>query len=334
MRYFEKQPESEHLLIFNQWIAENKEKIQEWIANDTKTGNHLWDELGKTFSVERETGIDPQVLRNALETVLFEEQNGLCCYCGNSIERIKNEEKGIWEYHHRAIEHFEPKNKFKNKTFDYENLLLCCKESQKLSSYEVGRTIKGVLIQGFEDVANLTNLPQSIIKEYPKNSDFRERHLVEGDKIYVPNPPHCDDEKSKFDSKTEHTIIINPSKDKELIEKLTFDENGNIDYVDSDTYKDETIENTFNVLALQCKSLIERRQQKWVNAYINYNDAILPYWIEEVIAIDDETEVKAIIASNVNKLIDGKSQPNGEGLLEPFYFVEVAFLKSLFNAQL
>lgn len=338
MRYFKKQLSPEHILIFNQWKDENNDKIQEWIANTGKTGDNLWGELGKTFSVERDTEINPKTLRNLLETALYEEQNGLCCYCGNSITRIKNEELNIWEYRHRAIEHFEPKNRpeFKEKTFHYSNLMLCCKESQRLKAYEVGRTTNGKVIQSFEDVAVLTNLPVSTIREHPKNKTLMERGLPNDDTIYVPNPPHCDDEKSKFDNKLLHTVIINPSKDEERINRLIFSENGEIDYLDSETSKDEVIDNTFHVLALNCKTLTERRQEKWLNAYINYNDVILPYWITEVaeIGVEEENQAKAIITDNINKLIVGKSVPNDELLLEPFYFVEVAFLKNLFNAHL
>ena len=151
----------------------------------------------------------------------------------------------------------------------------------------------------------------------------------------MPNPPHCDDAKSEFDSKREHTKIINPSKDKEQIEKLLFYANGRIDYLERETVENTLIENTFKALSLNCTTLVERRQDKWLNSYINYNDVILPYWIEEIteIGFEDELTAKNIIANNVNKLIEGKALPNSENLLEPFYFVEIAFLKSLFNAN-
>lgn len=336
MRYFEKQLDSAQLTIFNQWKAENSEKIQEWMGNGDKTGDNLWGELGKTFGEEKETEIEPKILKNALEKALFEEQSGLCCYCGNAIERNKDRETGNWVYRHKAIEHFEPKNKFKAKTFDTENLMLCCKESQKLKFYEVGRINDGVLIRGFENVAILTGLSISTIKAYDKNSEISQRSLRNGDKIYVPNPPHCDDEKSKYDSQTAHTTIINPTKDRELIEKLIFLENGRIDYVNRETETDKVIENTFKVLKLNCDTLIERRQEKWLNAYINYNDVILPYWIEGIgeMGLEDETAAKSILTNNVNKLIEGKAIPSEDGLLEPFYFVEIAFLQSLSNAKL
>lgn len=324
MRYFEKKPTEQQLALFQEWKDENQEAIIAWIANPEKTGDMLWAELGKTFGIERATLIDAKIVRNQLETTLFDEQNGLCCYCGNSIERKRNESENIWEYLYRAIEHFEAKNKiqFKAKTFDYENLLLCCKESQRLTIFEVGRTYKGSIIGTFDDVARYTDLPISTLKEHPKNAEIIKRHLKRADKIQVPNPPHCDDAKSAFDSNPEHTSIINPSTDKKLIEKLIFLSNGEISYLNRTTTKEDIIENTFSVLALNCKTLVERRQEKWLNSFITYNT-------EEGIlfGIEDRDTLFEII----NKLIEGKSQPNNEGVLEAFYFVEIAYLQSLFN---
>ena len=324
MRYFDKQA-ADSLLIFNEWKTENEEIIQEWIENPEKTGDNLWEELGKTFSVEKETDIDPSVVRHDLETTLFEEQHGLCCYCGNAIERIRDAKNESWIYRHRAIEHFEPKNRFKNKTFDYNNLMLCCKESQRLTIFEVGRAYKGTRIQNFEDVAKYVNLPQSVIKAHPKNSDISKRQLRNDDKIYVPNPPHCDDEKSKFDNQEAHIALVNPSQDVELIEKLTFLEDGTIGYRDSETLKEEVIEHTFTVLGLNCTTLKERRKEKWLNTYVNYYGET-----GMLLGIQDKETLNNIL----EKLIEGKVQPDEDSLLEPFYFVEIAFLKSLFNAHL
>ena len=171
-------------------------------------------------------------------------------------------------------------------------------------------------------VAAYLKLPVSVIKENPKNATILKRPLIKGDKIYVPNPPHCDDAKSAFDAKKEHTIIINPSEDKALIEKLIFKDNGEISYQNRETVKNDIIENTFTVLGLNCSTLVERRQEKWLDSYINYRG-------EDGILIDIED--RDTLLSIINKLIEGKSQPNDEGLLEAFYFVEIALLKSFLN---
>jgi hypothetical protein len=35
----------------------------------------------------------------------------------------------------------------------------------------------------------------------------------------------------------------------------------------------------------------------------------------------------------LQKLIKGKAEPDEEGLLEPFYFVEIAYLQNQFNGK-
>ena len=338
MRYFEKKLATEQLPIFFQWHNENKEAIHTWINNAEKTGDNLWEQLGKTFGIVKTTEIDPKMLRNELETALFNKQNGLCCYCGNAIERTKNQEQVIWVYVHRAIEHFYEKNRteFKKMTFDIANLMLCCKESQRLTSFEFGKIYENKVIQNFRDVAILVNLPESVLKSYDKNEAISKRLLKKGDSIYVPNPTHCDDEKSKFDSKKEHFIIINPSVDNDLIKKLIFQENGKIGYAGREVSKNEIIENTFKVLALNCSTLVEKRQEKWTDSYVNYTEKVLPILTNESIEIglSSDEDIENFISANVSKLIEGKGNPNDEGLLESFYFVEIAFLKSLFNGKL
>jgi uncharacterized protein (TIGR02646 family) len=287
--------------------------------------------LGKTFGTERETDIGAEAVRDGLETALFEEQHGLCCYCGNAIERNWNAAKSAWTYRHKAIEHFEAKNKHKEKTFDYDNLLLCCKESQKLRYYEYGRVVNEIRIQGFDEVAQLSGLPVSTIRDYDKNRNIGKPKWMGGDKIYVPNPPHCDDEKSKYDSKPEECPIIHPAKDKTLIEKLIFTADGHIDYRHRETDLEPVIEKTFEVLALNCRTLVDRRREKWNNAKINYTEHLLPNWLREMDDLADQDDPRSLLTDNIRRLMEGKAKPNGEGLLEPFCFVEIAFLESLFN---
>lgn len=334
MRYIQKQINSDLLTLFEQWKTENQAAIDAWVSDASKTGDHLWEELGKTFGEARQTNIDPKTLRNLLETALFNEQGGLCCYCGNIIERSKAIQNNIWDYKYRTIEHFEPKSKYKEKTFDYENLMLSCKESQKLSIYEVGKTYQGVLIKNFCDVSKITQIPISTLKSYPKNKALNHDKLSKGDKIQVPNPPHCDDEKSKYDNKNNAITIIKPTKDEQLIEQLTFLDNGTISYANRENEQNEVIENTIKVLALNCATLVERRQEKWLNCYINYNDFIFRHWLDDFAAMteNDESSI-SVLKDSINKLIAGKAMPDETGQLEAFYFVEVAFLKSLFNAR-
>lgn len=249
MRYYSKKTREQQPRLFHRWKEENRMAIEEWRQNDQKTAAAMWDQLGKTFSEERDTDIDPLEFKRQLQTAFFEEQHGLCCYCGDKIERNFNEIIGFWQYSDCSIEHFLAKAQRKDQVFEYDNLLLCCKESRKIAQYEVGRvTQDGFRIIDFQSVALRTGLPESKLKSYDKNRALLNRPLQMGDRIYVPRPPHCDDNKSIFDARPEGRTIINPTQDQELINMLLFLPNGSIDYVGRQENRNEVIENTLETV--------------------------------------------------------------------------------------
>lgn len=211
--------------------------------------------------------------------------------------------------------------------------MLCCKESQRLIPYEVGKIQSGQLIENFGDVAKIIAISVEKIRNHPHNKLILNKKLSKGDKIYYPNPPHCDDAKSKFDKNKVQTVIINPAKNEDLVQKLQFSDNGMIE----NPYKNAVINDTFKVLALNCATLLERRMEKWLYAYINCHDENVGYWgtwMEEFTQMEASDEmIKSLITNRLHKLIIGKSTPDENGLLESFYFVEVAFLQSLFNGK-
>ncbi len=335
MRYIEKRAAP---TLFDDWKKENEIALQKWIENNDKTGDDLWMQLGQTFGVERITHFNAKEIRHQLEKTLYQEQVGLCCYCGNEIKRQWDTKSNCWIYLHRAIEHFNPKNKFKNATFDYQNLLFSCKESQSLRCYEIGKKYNGILVKGFETVAELTSLSITLIKSYEKNAIIAESILKTGDKIFVPNPAHCDDEKSKYDAKINQERIINPTniEEKKRIEALLFSENGSITYNEQNLNDEDKkiIDNTFKVLGLNCTTLVDRRKEKWYFATRVLND-ILEEWYEEFEQqeIYDERKQKEIMSKKIQKLIQEKAKPNVEGVIEPFYFVEIAYLRTLFPKE-
>ena len=76
-------------------------------------------------------------------------------------------------------------------------------------------------------------------------------------------------------------------------------------------------------MALNCDTLKSRREQKYLDAYVIYfdeNQGLL-------VGIAEQDEIKSIL----QKIIEGKQTPDENGLLEPFFFVEIAFLQSLQN---
>lgn len=338
MRYFKKDGAPP---IYQQWLNENQTVIESWVQNPNKTGDHLWSELGKTFGVVRETDIDPKQFKKTLEYALFKEQNGLCCYCGNKltetwsdVQKVEMEadeplnENKITPFIPYSIEHFESENHFKEKTFDYENLMLCCKESSRVKAYIVGKSYKKQQIENFEDVAKLVGVPLEKVVNFDKNKSISNKILKVGDVIYYPNPPHCDDSKSYFDAQKVQTTIINPSKNEDLVEKLQFLDTGIIE----NPYKYPILDHTFKVLELNCDTLVERRMERWVNAHVYCHDAkigFLSAWMKEFAQIGADNEIiKTLVVNRLQKMIQEKAKPDKDGLLNQFYFVEIAFLKS------
>lgn len=319
MRYFKKKTYEDQPILWANWLIQNKDSISAWVLAKDKKGGQLWEELGKTFGKEVNQPIpSASSIKESLTTSLFEEQNGLCCYCGDIIKRTFNDD--IWHYQYCSIEHFKPKHLFKELTFEYDNLMLCCKAS-RLSFYEVAKTPRENPIRNVADVAQLCQLDEERILSYQKNKQLKNSEIKPGHKIYFPNPPHCDDSKSEHDRKKKQIEIINPAKDKDLIERLIFKSSGLIDYLKTNPNDDELINNTVNkVLELNCEILVEKRKLVWKQAQIILNDLIISSAEEDLI-------------NKVQLLILNKSKPNDEGLLDSFFFVEIAFYKLSFNAK-
>jgi hypothetical protein len=316
MRYFKKKQQVDRPQAWEKWLSENQYSISDWVVAVDKKGSHLWDELGKSFGKEISLNTDnPSSIREALVNALFEEQNGICCYCGDSIKRTFKEKS--WNYEYCSIEHFKPKHLSKELTFEYENLMLCCKAS-KLNYYEVTKTPRERPVNNIADVAFLRQLSEERIISYQKNKKLKDLELKPGDKIYFPNPPHCDDAKSEYDRKTEQISIINPTKDKHLINKLIFKQNGYIEFEETDHSLDDMIHNTINVLALNCDTLVDKRKRVW-------NEA------RQILDIIIQNTPEEILNEKLSKLILDKISPDKDGILEAFFFVEVAYYKLLFN---
>lgn len=319
MRYYKKLEEDQPQ-VFLDWKNENIEAINEWIGDNSKKASTIWDELGQTFNVERYTDINSIAVRNSLLNSLYSEQHGLCCYCGNTIKR-ELDDNGDWIYKEYAIEHFKAKNRNRTLLFDYHNLMLCCKESSKCVKFDFGRNG----INSFEDVAVLTSIDVEIIKNFKSNRGLARKEQLElRDIIKIPNPEHCDDSKSKFDSQETETIIINPTADDDIpkINKLTYLNDGEMICKNTTDAEKVIINNSIEVLSLNCDTLKDNRKKKYKAALDNFNVIIE--------TLNDDAE---IIRFSLNKLIDGKSTPDEDGLLEPFYFVEIDFLKSILKTD-
>lgn len=239
---------------FKAWRVHYQADITAWCNDSKKKASVLWDNLGQTFGHQVDEPIPSQAIKADLESALCKEQHGLCCYCGEKLEDGK-----------QSIEHFLPKNKNKHLTFDYTNLMLCCKP-HSFTSYVVGEQYDQTIIKienAWEDVAALTSVDVEWIKGDKRNKELiGKTALKKGDKIYVPNPPHCDSSKSKNDSKAVPDTIINPTQDSANIALFRFGDKGEIKYPASSKLHEDTV----NVLNLNCEKLKQARRKAWENA--------------------------------------------------------------------
>ena len=106
MRYINKndnEPEA-----FKQWKIQMADVLEKLYRNKKVASQRIWrllDRQNRLFNKKK------------LRAHLIEEQGHLCCYCGRRVSLRSN---------HTVIDHLLPKSKYKEKTYDYANLLLSC----------------------------------------------------------------------------------------------------------------------------------------------------------------------------------------------------------------
>jgi hypothetical protein len=322
-----KKPTDARPEIYRDWLAENQTEIVQ-VNSDRRSPHALWELLGKTLA-ERETTIDPVLLRYELQLALYEEQHGICCYCGDRLRREWDANKKQWVFENQSIEHFLAKNQHKELVFEYDNLMLCCKNSIGFSKIRVSDKYNKIVVKGWDEVASLSEIPFEKIIDYRPNRHLKAKNeLKSGDVIHIPNPTHCDDEKSKHDAKPNLTII-NPTKDGHLIEKLTHDAEGNIGMTNANEAEIKIIEKTFEVLGLVFEKLTEKRKGIWGKTDKGEFEKKYAESFEAINTANVPNEKRKAV---VRKLIDKVLEPDdSDGLLAPFCFVEHARLKHEFS---
>lgn len=312
---------------YQDWLAENQTEIER-LSADLRSPKALWELLGKPLTV-RETQIDPLLVRYDLQCSLYEEQGGICCYCGDRLRRDWDEDKQKWRFVYQSIEHFKGKSQHKDLIFDYKNLMLCCKNSTSFSRFRVGDTYGTISVKGWEDVAHISGIPAEKIRDYRSNQHLKRKMSLEnGDLIHIPNPTHCDDEKSKFDS-APGLEIINPVSDEGLIGKLVHSSDGSIG-VSEATEQEETIaQKTIQVLALEIDKLKEKRRVVWGGANRAFEEKYADSF-ELINGIESNERRREIVSALIEEIL---TPDDSDGLLSPFCFVEYASLKAQFGAQ-
>ena len=154
---------------YQDWLSENQNAIAS-LHTDLRSARTLWELLGKTLT-ERETDIDPLNVRYQLQYSLYEEQGGICCYCGDRLRRDWNVNTQKWEFFKQSIEHFKGKSQHKRLMFNYENLMLCCKNSTGFSKIKIGGIFGGIEVRNWDDATRISEIPLEKIIDYPSNRD-------------------------------------------------------------------------------------------------------------------------------------------------------------------
>lgn len=283
--------------LFAQWCKRYQTDINAWCEDSQKTGGDLWNQLGQTFGHQVNNPESSDDIRADLQKALGAEQHGFCCYCGIKLE--DNEQ---------SIEHFLPKGKNKHLTFEYTNLMLCCAPHTE-TKYVVGGKYKHRKIEektAWSDVAAITNIDVASIKHDKRNKLLVNKpSLQNGDKIFVPNPPHCDSNKSKYDSNPQPTTIIDPTRDSNAIDLLKFDNNGEIKYPEGATLQADTIK----VLNLNCDKLKRLRKEAWENAESAYE------------ALFDENRTSKADLQNLINNLKKFHAPSNSNVSFPFVYI-------------
>lgn len=204
-------------------------------------------------------GIIPSVEKNNLREALRNEQNGLCCYCCQKLDKDKDESrkrKDEEELDFEPVEHFLDKGTHPCETFNYENLLLACRGNKQPKKHTFARN------DSYEMIAKQFNVsPDELKKENPTLSFI---HLEE---VKIKLPQHCDV------AKEDKPILINPadSNQSDCWKRFTYNRDGEILPAKNDADAKETIK----ILKLNITALKEGRKVAWQAAKESYDETNL-----------------------------------------------------------
>lgn len=117
---------------FLRWKEVNIAQIQLYTDNKEKTGNDLWGILPSSLSKDE---VENDYSKELLRESLLKDQFYLCCYCNDTIKGEPLDTK---------VEHFLPKETYKEKAFEYENLFAACNGGERVKPVELScDSIKG-----------------------------------------------------------------------------------------------------------------------------------------------------------------------------------------------
>lgn len=205
--------------------------------------------------------------KHNLRESLRKEQNRLCCYCCQKLDKDKTEstkkekDEGL---HFEPIEHFLDKSTHPCKTFNYDNLLLACRGNKQFKKYQFGRN------DSKENIAKQFQITVADLeKENPDSLSWTFKH---SDKVEIKLPQHCDV------AKQHKPILINPADDsqKNCWTRFIYNKDGEI----LPAKNDDAAKTTIDILKLNITALKEGRKIAWKEAENSYNEQSLNEFLE------------------------------------------------------
>jgi uncharacterized protein (TIGR02646 family) len=222
----------------------NGKSLEDLYSEEGQTGKNLWNIFGMLHS-------DQATVKAQLRIDLKIEQEFICCYCGQELDKTR-------------IEHFLSKARdFKNRIFKYDNLILSCDGDPDEQSY-TNLQYKSGKLETLQELAIRKGVSIEIIETY--NQGIVEKHenaeIKQNKKIYL-SRDHCDPYKGYIeDIENREISIVNPTIFNSCWKYFKFDYDGGISF--NDKINDATIktlvEDSIRVLNLDAEILRKKRK--------------------------------------------------------------------------
>jgi uncharacterized protein (TIGR02646 family) len=241
MRYITKATEPDE---FIKWKEQEHENLERWYKDKDKKVEEIWAYLKSTNPpINRRIKGAIYYSKAELRNTLIDEQGGICCYCGQKIEKDST----------TKLEHLEAKSLDKRTTFQYDNIYASC-EGGNTTEYTVkhdGERIGDIAETVRVDINTLMDL----------NPDTIFQLLEKGDKIIHQRlDKHCDAEKNN------KPIFVKPNE-LDCEEKFIYEPSGEIKAISEDV--EDKVINTINQLGLNNnKKLKAIRAAAWERAIV------------------------------------------------------------------
>lgn len=320
-----KQPISQEANIFlKKWLesphddeGETYQSYVKRLVDEGKEGNIIWKVMTSKSDLKR---------------FLVLEQGFVCCYCG---QRIFTNEK-------TPIEHLQAKSIFKNKIYEYDNLMASCSGNSIVIKHIVENVIEeGKSDEEFKKIIEFYKKEydiseEDILKLYVNDTDYklvmkqggREfdiEKLKKGDVIliYIPNKQnthqrHCDTRKGA------QSIEVHPLQE-DCQEQFIYTYDDLDTLIDAKSEDDEQAKNTIDILGLNANPFINRQRKSIVAKTLLVRNRIMNSNRNQMAAL--LKQAIQFYSTNSNKHAPKLDEVDADFYKPAFWFVSVAVLK-------